>query len=207
MPLPDAALLIEEWAATGDRILPENRTPALSRAAGWPASWSSLGGNTPSREVFNQLFGEITAYQEYIRDHGSMAEWHALVVYSHPATVIGSNNTTYVSVQGSTGENPVTDTANVYWMPLLSSIPASAITSGTINRARLPLASSSNRGIIEIASATEAADGISSTRAVPPAHLNQADVDQVDGWHVRVLTETEFQAITTPDPNTLYFRT
>ena len=61
-PLDAEALKIRKWADSGDRTDPDSTTltPPLSRATGWPASFSSESGNTPRREVVNQLFREVT---------------------------------------------------------------------------------------------------------------------------------------------------
>ena len=127
MPLPPEALLIEEWAATGDRTYPEDRTPAIDRAFGWTSAFAMAGGPTPAYEVFNQILGEITAFQVYTRDHGGLAEWNAAVTYDHPAYVTGSNGLVYQSVQDSFNVNPVTDTDNSDWR-LFGSVADGSVT-------------------------------------------------------------------------------
>ena len=61
MPLSDGTKAIgPPWAsATGaDRTAPDDAglTPPLVIADGWPGSFSTAGGNTPRRSVFNELF-------------------------------------------------------------------------------------------------------------------------------------------------------
>ena len=61
MPLSDGTKAIgPAWAsaATADRTAPDDTslTPPLVIADGWPDSFSTAGGNTPRRPVFNELF-------------------------------------------------------------------------------------------------------------------------------------------------------
>ena len=61
MPLSDGTKAIgPAWAsaATADRTAPDDSalTPPLVIADGWPDSFSTAGGNTPRRPVFNELF-------------------------------------------------------------------------------------------------------------------------------------------------------
>ena len=63
---------IRKWADTGDRTDPDDTslTPALTRADGWPQSFSDDPGNTPRRRVLNQLLREITGIAVEDRDYG-----------------------------------------------------------------------------------------------------------------------------------------
>ena len=105
------ALLIRKWAATGDVETPEDR--GLTRTLGWPADFSVPGGRQPTREVFNQLFRELSALAHEINTRG-LLDWDAGVDYVHPAFVRGSNGIVYTSVQGSSGNDPTTDNGT-YW--------------------------------------------------------------------------------------------
>lgn len=215
MPLPDAALLIRPWATDGDRTAPEDRSPALDRANGWPLDWSRAGGETPAREVLNQLVFELSSLLAYVRDHGALAEWHAMVVYVHPAYTTGSNGVIYRSVQGSTNVNPTTDTDLSHWRPLVlpidihnqvtqSATPADSdrfpfsdesetgdptryVTGANLKAYIAPNATTTRRGIVEMATSAEAQAGTDTSRAVTPAGARAAvevgNAGSVDGIH------------------------
>ena len=107
------ALKMEKWAAeSGDVQTPEDR--GLTRSIGWPADFSQPGGRQPTREVFNQIFRELSAQGVELNIHG-LLEWDAAISYVHPALVMGSNAKPYLSVQDSTGQDPVTDASEMYW--------------------------------------------------------------------------------------------
>ena len=107
------ALRISKWAATGDVQTPEDR--GLTRAIGWPADFATPGGRQPTREVFNQLFRELTALAHEINTRG-LLDWDASVTYVHPALVREPlSGTIYTSAQGSTNRNPATDNGT-YWV-------------------------------------------------------------------------------------------
>ena len=82
------ALKIRPWAANGDRKNPDDATlsPALARADGWPASFSQASGDTPRREVVNQLFCEITSMLDEINTRGIL-EWSNAINYAANAVV------------------------------------------------------------------------------------------------------------------------
>ena len=150
----------------------------------------------------NQIVHEITVLLDYLRDHGSLAEWHTMVVYAHPAVVTGSDGLAYASVQNSTGEDPVTDTSNTYWelfgsvadgsitlaklatfilpQEYIPGISADKLTSGTVATVRLPHSSSTGRGIVELATVTEAKAGADTSRAVTSAGLAGRTPDASD---------------------------
>ena len=121
------ALLIRKWAATGDVQTPEDR--GLTRTIGWPADFATPGGRQPTREVFNQLFRELSALGEEINTRG-LLDWDDGVAYVHPALVRGSDNHVYSSAQGGTNHDPVTDDGTYWerydvagWSPRLAVVP------------------------------------------------------------------------------------
>ena len=145
------SLKIVEWADSGDRIDPDdaNLTPALDRDDGWPSSFSDPQGDTPRRQVFNQILREITGMLVEINTRGGMLPWDSRISYVHPAFVFGSDERMYRSQQDSTNENPVTDTAETYWEPLIKTV------SGTISPSTAPQASETLAGISEWANQAE----------------------------------------------------
>ena len=109
-----------QWARDGDRLLPESRTPMLDRLMGWTVDWSRTGGELPAREIFNQLFFELSSLAAEYNVHGIL-EWDAAIGYVHPAIVFGSDNSLYVSVQNSTNIDPVSDSDQSHWGRLSAS--------------------------------------------------------------------------------------
>jgi len=124
------SLRIRKWALTGDTATPESE--GLMRATGWPASYSQPGGDTPSREVFNQLFREITGMLFEINNHGGILGWDVTQQYRHPALVIyPGGGAIYRSKQDSMGQHPDTDATYTYWEPWFTAQPIQKIdTSG-----------------------------------------------------------------------------
>jgi len=215
MAFPEAARLIEAWAASGDRTLPADRTPAIDRSLGWSLQWSEPGGNRLAREVFNQIIFEISTHLVYLRDHGALAEWDARVVYVHPAYTTGSNGILYTSVQGSTNVNPTTDADLSHWRPLTTLLdihrhvtqsatptdndrfifsdegtagdPTSYVSGANLRAFIAPNASTTRRGIVELATTTESRAGTSESLVVTPAgakaSVEAGNADRVDGIH------------------------
>ena len=162
------SLKIAKWADSGDRTTPED--DGLTRATGFPSSYSQANGDVPSREVENQFRREITGALVDIFLHGIL-EWDSAQDYTHPAIVWGSDNVLYVSVQdsgpSSTAQDPTSDTADTYWAAFtVTSLPASSITTGTIATARLPKASTTQEGIKELGTTSEINSGTPTGRLV-----------------------------------------
>lgn len=157
------AIKIEKWAASGDRTDPDDGslTPVLDRDIGWPSSFSMASGDTPRRQVFNQILSEITALLVEINTRGGMLPWDSRIAYVHPAFVFGSDARMYRSVQGSTNQNPVGDTSETYWEALIKTA------SGTIAPGAPPQASESVAGVSEWATSAEMLAG-SATRVARP---------------------------------------
>ena len=93
------ATKIRKWAATGDRVDPDDSriSPRLNRAKGWPASFSQAGGDVPRREVFNQIFAEITGMLHEINQRGGILEHSNVINYQHPALVARNDGQIFVS--------------------------------------------------------------------------------------------------------------
>ena len=181
------ALAIRPWAASGDRVKPENSTPALDRSVGYPASFSQVGGNQPSREEFNQFRYEITLMLHEINRFGGVLEWTGAV--AHPgylagALAQGSDGVVYRAVRDSSGVDPTTDATNVDWNPLLAGVVYTSTLLAAINAAvgntvwqtggtpaTVVDASTSTRGIIEIANEAEHNALADVLRAVVPGRI------------------------------------
>ena len=82
-----------------------------------------------------------------------LAEWEVSVAYTHPVMVTGSDGNPYVSLQDSTGVDPVTDTDASHWKRF-----------GTSEQATETLA-----GLVELATQEEADAGTDTERAMTPA--------------------------------------
>ena len=70
------------WANTGDRTDPDDTTldPVLTRANGWPTTFSSSDGNTPRRRVMNQKFREWDGIAAEVMREGILP-WDATIDY------------------------------------------------------------------------------------------------------------------------------
>ena len=114
------SLKIEKWAESGDRTNPEDRSsPALVRVDGYPASFSQVLGDTPAREVWNQILREVSGMLLELNQRGALLEWDDEISYLHPAHVIGSDNRIYQSQRNNLDKNPTTSSAD--WLPIISS--------------------------------------------------------------------------------------
>ena len=149
------ALKIEKWAASGDVQDPEDG--GVDRATGWDATHSQPGGSLPKREHFNQILRELTAQGVEVNVHG-LLEWDSRISYVHPALVFGSDDNPYISLVNSTNVDPVTDSAGTTWKVY-------GIQEAT------PDASTTVKGVVELATAAETQTGTDATRAVTPAGL------------------------------------
>lgn len=100
------------WAGTGDRTDPDDATlsPTLTRATGWPASFSATDGDTPRRRVMNQLFHELFALARYVLQRG-VVEYDDEVDYPVNAVVQASDGNLYkadtANGPSSTVDDPV----------------------------------------------------------------------------------------------------
>ena len=115
---PDS-LKIRKWAENGNVADPS--TVGITRSDGWGTDYSAPGGKTPEREVFNELFRELTAMLVEINKRGVL-EWDGGIFYGHPAAVMGSDGQVYLTVAGSFNVDPVSNTARSAWTPLLGSM-------------------------------------------------------------------------------------
>ena len=179
------ALKNEKWAASGSDGI---TTAGLTRSTGWPQSYSQTGDNNPEREVINQLFREVTALIVEINKSGILA-WDTSISYLHPAYVVGSDNRLYVSVRNNNGIDPTTDSNESDWKPVI------ATTDGTIDApAPPPDASSTVKGIVELATATETQTGTDNVRAVTPAGLASRNATTTRTGLVERATQAEADA-------------
>ena len=104
MALADVIRDIEIWArdaGPNDRAVPEDF--GLDRDEGWPILYEQIGGAAPERQVFNQLFHELTAALVNMRTSGLPLPWNPNVNYRHPAFVKATNGTIWVTNGQDTG--------------------------------------------------------------------------------------------------------
>ena len=158
---PDA-LKISKWAASGDVEDPEDG--GVERTTGWDASYSQPGGSLPKREHINEILREVTALEVELNVHGAGLEWDPSVSYEHPAQVTGSDAILYFSVQDSTNIDPVADTYRSHWTPLTEAFGN---------------ASTTERGVVELATDDEVAAGTDTERAITPAGLASLGYKQI----------------------------
>ena len=150
MPRDIDAIRISKWAGIGDVATPESQ--GLDRRTGWDNTYSTPGGEVPKREVFNQLFRELSAFAVEVNQHG-LLYWDARIDYIHKAFVVGSDRIIYESVQDSKNVDPTKDADNSHWKPFLN------------------LASLAEAGIIKIATPETVRLGENQTEAVTPFTL------------------------------------
>ena len=88
---------IELWADGGDRADPED--VGIDRSVGWPVSYEQVGGNNPSREIWNQIFRELSGWS-LDRLRMGVPRWDSDVNYIHPAFVTAGDDL-YVSLESN----------------------------------------------------------------------------------------------------------
>ena len=88
MPIDSEILKIKPWAsdAAATKIEPEDGDPAVDRSVGFPASFSSSGGDTPERGMMNQIFAELYGISSELIRFGILP-WDARLDYAQHATV------------------------------------------------------------------------------------------------------------------------
>lgn len=154
----DALNLLTKWASTGDVRTPEDA--GLTRANGWPSSYEQNGGDKVSRRVFNQIFRELSGLALEINTRGIL-EWNTGIDYVHPAAVLGSNGTVYISTANS-GPNSG------------GSIDPEGTSGSTRWTSLTPDGSATARGMLELATTAEATAGTDTARAVNAAGVRAA---------------------------------
>ena len=101
---------IKKWADTGDRTDPDDSslTPTLSRATGWPSSFSASAGDTPRRRVMNQVLRELTGLGVEVMSRGVL-EWDADIDYAQYAVVQQTGTLRRATVATGPGTSNATD--------------------------------------------------------------------------------------------------
>ena len=141
------ALLIEPWAETGLRELPDE--VGVSREVGLDIRFALPTGQTFMRALVQQLLHEITSMLDEVGRRG-LLEWDSRVVYVHPA-VVSCGVDWYLSRMTSQGSPPPTSPES--WTPL---VHASTTTRG---------------GAAELATTEEATTGTSGQLLITSAGL------------------------------------
>lgn len=114
------ALKLELWAQDGDRTDPADATPAITPSVGFPSSFSMASGDTPSREVMNQILRILSGAGLDVLRFG-IPPWDARQNYKAGAIV--PNGDMLVQCNVATGPatsnatNPTTANQAV-WFPL-----------------------------------------------------------------------------------------
>jgi len=114
-----------KWADSGDAS-----DPSFSRVTGWPIAYSTAGGSTPERVVFNKLFKELSALAIDLNQFGSAMPWDALITYEIYGVVTGSDGDTYKSlITANTANDPISDDGTK-WQNLSGPSPTRATLTG-----------------------------------------------------------------------------
>ena len=180
------ALKLEKWAASGDVQDPEDG--GVNRSTGWDATYSQPGGKLPKREHLNEILRELSAQGVELNTRG-LLDWDSSVSYVHPAFVVGSDARLYVSVRDNSNVDPTTDSGEDDWKPLIST------TDGTIDEPDDPPdASTTERGVVELATNAETQTGTDATRAVTPTGLASRTATEGRAGLVEKATQAEAAA-------------
>ena len=110
-PIDSESKKIEKWADVGDRTDPDDASlnPTLTRATGWPATFSATDGETIRRRVTNQILRELTGIAVDTRDEGVLG-WDAEIDYLQDAiTKVGAAALYSASVATGPGTSNATE--------------------------------------------------------------------------------------------------
>ena len=160
----DAKKITSKWAGGGQRSSPESQN--ITRSTGWDSDFAPppTGSRFPLRRVFNQIWAEVTGFLAEINERGGILEWDAALDYVQHARVMGSDGEIYRAVTAngpsSTVVNPVGRANDSVWKRDIPDAPSNA--------------SATQRGIVELATNTEAIAGTDTARAITPAALKAA---------------------------------
>ena len=146
-------LTLEKWARASGALVESYATSGITPTDGLPAEY---GVNTYlTIKTFNNLWRQLTALGLDVAQRGIL-EWDTSQEYLHPAWIVGSDSKLYRSVQSSTGQDPTTDASDTYWKLFVPTVP---------------LRSTDQRGIVNIASEVKALRGANNLAAITPAGL------------------------------------
>ena len=126
MTIPDALLPIRPWAETGDRTNPEDARVTLDRATGFPASFSTEGGDEPERQVVNQLLYELSLFA-YQTIRQGIYEWDKRLDYAEHSFVQHEGilwRATAATGPSSSITEPSDTSGQTTWERILTEVPA-----------------------------------------------------------------------------------
>lgn len=163
----------QAWAGDGDY----NTIPSLDPGNGL-ASWElgfpvetqtplAAGGTPPRRQDVNGALYWLSLYSLWTQQ-GGLWQYDATENYER-GNVILQNNALYIAVAAngpnSTVKSPSADTAGTYWKKLVNA-------DGTLNVPTVGNATTTARGIVELATSAETKALTDTQRAVTPSSLN-----------------------------------
>jgi len=171
--MPEPSKIPQAWAWNGDI----NTIPATDPGNGL-ASWElgypietqtpiAAGGTPPRRQDMNGVLNWLSLYSLW-GQKGGLWQYDATENYEI-GNVIIENNALYYCIAangpGSTVKSPSADTAGSYWKLIIK-------TDGTLNVPTVGNATTSARGIVELATSAETKALTDSQRAITPSSLN-----------------------------------
>ena len=188
----DALKLIaadDKWAGnanTTDLAEPgDDGIGVTSRNAGFQEIYSRAEGEKPERELFNQIFKELSGAIIELNQRGSSLEWDENITYIHPAIVFhndtNGNPFYFRSKQNSKGEEPagVSD----YWEQIVITPATESDITGDpprsaqkiVTPASLPDATTTTRGLAAgIATSGNVNAGNDTEKYITPRALAQS---------------------------------
>ena len=171
--MPQPTKIPQSWAGQGDyNVIPDQQlnTGMCSWELGFPPETQdplAAGGVPPNRQDMNGALNWLSLFAMW-NQQGGLWEYDALTDFEPPALVV-QNNVLYwcMSANGPSGtvKAPSADSAGTYWKKLVNS-------DGSLNVPVIGNATTSARGIVELATSAETKALTDSQRAVTPSSLN-----------------------------------
>lgn len=163
----------QAWAAGGDINIIPDLDPGNGLASwelGYPIETQTpiaAGGTPPRRQDMNGALNWLSLYSLW-NQQGGLWQYDAGEDYER-GNVILQNNALYIAVAANgpsgTVKSPSADSAGTYWKKLVNS-------DGTLNVPAVGNATTSARGIVELATSAETKALTDGARAVTPSSLN-----------------------------------
>lgn len=171
--MPQPTKIPQSWAGQGDyNVIPDTQlnTGMCSWQLGFPPETQdplAAGGVPPNRQDMNGALNWLSLFAMW-QQQGGLWEYDALTDFEPPALVVESDVLYWcMSANGPSGtvKAPSADSAGTYWKKLVNA-------DGSLNVPVIGNATTTARGIVELATSAETKALTDSQRAVTPDSLN-----------------------------------